>query len=67
MQFIELAVNIPAHEPQPGHAPSAISSALPELIFPESTAAGASKASVGIHKREFSLIRPESSSGLIFR
>ena len=58
MQFIELAVNIPAHEPQPGHAPSAISSALPELIFPESTAAGASKASVSAMR--FPSIHPGS-------
>jgi hypothetical protein len=42
-QFMELAVNMPAHEPQVGQADSSISQADPSLMRPDLTAPTASK------------------------
>ena len=42
-QFIELAVNIPAQDPQVGQAASSIADSSFSVIFPESTAPTASK------------------------
>ena len=53
MQFMEFAVNMPAHEPQPGQAPSAMASAVASSIFPDRTAAGASNAFVSATRLPF--------------
>ena len=45
-QFIEFAVNIPEHAPQPGHAICSISFSCASVIFPEATAPTASNISV---------------------
>ena len=55
-QFMELAVNMPAQEPQPGQACSTISCAWASVIFPERTAPGASEALV--RATFFPLTRP---------
>ncbi len=57
-QFIELAVNIPAQEPQPGQATSTRSSSSASLICPVSTLPTASKTS--IKSKPSSPLRPAS-------